>query len=108
MPPKIVSKDVHEKWNNAYQVDLDLRPTEYGAFDSVKLAACRFYEVYGREEYTDEAANEEIVLPILTPEDIIERKHRKKTTKTQHWTKFCVDNIQKQPAKKWAAYNFVG
>ena len=37
MPPKIVSKDVREKWNNAYQVDLALRPTEYGAFDSMEL-----------------------------------------------------------------------
>jgi hypothetical protein len=107
MPPKIVSKDVHEKWNNSYQVDLALRPTEYGVFDSVKSVACRFCEVYGREQDTDEAAIEDVVLPLLTPEETREQKHRKKATKTQHWTKFRVDNIQKhhceQHARKWAA-----
>jgi hypothetical protein len=64
MPPKIISKDVRERWNNAYQVDLSLRPTEYGAFDLVKSAACRFCEIYGREQDTNEAAIEEVVLPL--------------------------------------------
>ena len=32
MPPKIVSKVVHEMWNNLYQVDLALKPTNYGEY----------------------------------------------------------------------------
>ena len=61
MPPKTVSKVVREMWNNSYQVDLALRPTEYGAYSSVKLAACRFCEVYGRVQDIDEAVVEEVI-----------------------------------------------
>ena len=111
MPPKTVSKVVREMWNNSYQVDLALRPTEYGAYSSVKSAACRFCEVYGREQDVDDAVVEEVILPLLTLEETRERKRRKKTTKTQHWTKFRVDNIQKhhreQHATKWATYKIL-
>jgi len=69
MPPKIVSKVVCEMWNNSYQVDLALRPTEYGAYSLVKSAACRFCEVYGREQDIDEAVVEEVILPLLTLEE---------------------------------------
>ena len=111
MPPKTLSKDVHEMWNTLYQVDLALTPTEYGASRSVKSWACRFYEVYSWEQDTDEGVVEETVLPLLTPEKTREWKCRKKTTNTHHWTKVCGDNIQKhhreQHAKKWVAYKIL-
>lgn len=64
-------------WNNSYQVDLAFRHNEYGASDLVKSAACRFYEVYGREQCSDEVAIEEVVLPLLTQEKTREHKRRK-------------------------------
>ena len=73
--------------------------------------ACRFCEVYGQEQDTDEAVVEEVVLPLLTREETCKHKRRKKTTNIHSWTKFCVDNIQKhhreQHAKKWAAYKIL-
>ncbi len=31
MPPKTVSKATRDMWNNLYQVDIILKPSEYGA-----------------------------------------------------------------------------
>ena len=111
MPPKIVSKVVREMWNTSYQVDLALIPTKYGASRSLKSVACRFCGVYSWEQDTNEAVAKEVLLPLLTPEEIREQKCRKKTTKTHFWTKFRVDNIQKhhceQHAKKWDAYKIL-
>ena len=73
MPPKTVSKVVREMWNNLYRVNLALRPIEYGASSSEKSMACRFCEVYGREQDVDEAAVEEVILPLLTLEETRER-----------------------------------
>ena len=63
------------------------------------------------ESRTLEVVVEEAVLPLLTSKETRERKRRKKTTKTHHWTKVCGDNIQQhhreQHAKEWAAYKIL-
>ena len=102
MRPKTVSKVVCEIWKTLYQVDLALRPTEYGASRSVKSMACRLCEVYGQEQDTDETVVEEVVLPLLTQEETCERKRRKKTTKMHLGTKFHVDTIHKHHCEQHA------
>ena len=105
MLPKKQPKDAREKWIDSYSIDLALRTTEFAPTGAVKSAACMFCETYGREDSTPD--HDESALPLSTEEKRRARK-RRKTTKTQHWTKFRVDNIQKhhreQHAGKWSEY----
>jgi hypothetical protein len=93
------------KWTDSYSIDLALRSTEFAPTGAVKSAACIFCETCGREDST--ALHDESALPLSTEEEVRSRQ-RRKTTKTQHWTNFRGDTIQKhhreQHARKWAEY----